>query len=646
MTPIRSFCCALCVMSLAGCCFSSRVDMEVGELADRVDHIEIRPALDLAPGATTPESDTKPELLPAPAPEPEKEPGVSLKRDAAVQSIVWQKVDKKPPERLIDPKGLPGADVPPITKFPEDPEQKKRYLAKLFPPLPPAPRLRPTAPGPEGMPLTLSDLQRLAVTYSPTIKNAEAAVTAAAGAVKQAGAYPNPAFFFEQDTVGTGPAGYNGFGIHQTVKTGNKLKLQQAAAMMDWLNARLALKRAYSDLAYQVRSNYFAVLVALEGVKINEALYRFTNDIYRYQVEWVEGQLAAPYEPLQLRPLAIQARFNLVQAQQQYLASWKQLAATLGLRDMPPSEMAGQVNMPVPVFEYNDVLARVLARHTDVLTAYNSIQKAKFNLELAKVTPVPDVDLNILAQKDTTAPPNLIVHSLQVSIPVPVFDQNIGGIRQAEGLLSQALTGPDQTRNTLTNNLADAYNRYVTARENVEIAMQQCRDQLLAYRSLRARRDSDPTAVGFGDVVTAQQTLAGYIAGYVTALGLQWTAVNDVANLLQTDDLFGVGPRLEMGPVPDLNQFGPPHGLPPCLPAQRARQDHETAPESRSASHPAAPIQSSPTPVANSVVETLLEPPPPPPRPATAAVIQVNAVAQPAKTPVDTRLPVVAIPRE
>jgi cobalt-zinc-cadmium efflux system outer membrane protein len=533
-----------------------RVDREIDQLSTLVEQVDIFPALDPTPAAPSePKSiSTPPEALPA----PKLNHNTLAPIAAPVQSVVMRQTEKKPPQRLVVPPGLPGADAPPIMKFPENPVQKKRYLQELFPPLPPAPQLVQAAPGPEGRPMTLADLQRLAALYSPAIKSAEAAVEAAKGAAKQAGAYPNPAFFFEQDTVGTGSAGYEGFGIHQTVKTANKLKLQQAAAMMDLLNARLALKRAYADLAYQVRTNYFAVLVALESVKINEALYQFTNEIYRVQVELVEGAIAAPYEPLQLRPLAIQARFNLVQAQNQYLASWKQLAATLGLRDMPPTELVGRVDMPVPVFEYNNVLSRVLANHTDVLTAVNSIQKARFNLQLAKVSPVPDVDLNILAQKDYTAPPNPIVHSLQVSVPVPVFDQNLGGIKQAEAQLAQAAAGPDQARNSLTITLADAFNRYETARENVDISMQQIRDQVRAYRNLYARRQSDPTAVGFGDVVTAQQTLAGYIAGYVTALGAQWTAVNDVANLLQTSDLFQVGPQQEMAPVPDLKQLTPP----------------------------------------------------------------------------------------
>jgi cobalt-zinc-cadmium efflux system outer membrane protein len=566
MTWLRWSFCGLGLVVLNGCwSVNARVERAINDLAAHVEHVDVHPAIDMAP-ATQPEA--KSESAQDSTAGPEINPRAHLEHIAPVEAIVWLQADKKPPPRLVVPPDLPGADATPITKFPEDPVQKKRYIQELFPPLPPAPVLAPKAPGPEGRPMTLADLQRLGALYSPAIKSAEAAVEAAKGAVKQAGAYPNPTFFFEQDTVGTGPGGYEGLGLNQVVKTANKLKLQQAAAMMDLLNAQLALKRAYTDLAYQVRTNYFAVLVALEGVKTNEALYQFTNDIYRVQVELVEGTVAAPYEPLQLRPLAVQARFNLIQSQNQYLASWKQLAATLGLRDMPPTELAGRVDMPVPVFEYKDVLARVLAGHTDVRTAFNAIQKAKFSLELAKVTPVPDVTLNILVQKDYTAAPNLYVHSLQFGFPVPIFDQNVGNIKQALGQLAQAQAGPDQARNTLTNSLADAYNRYDTARENVAISLQQVRDQIRAYRNLYARRQSDPTNVSFGDVVTAQQTLAGYIAGYVTALGLQWTAVSDVANLLQTDDLFQVGPKQEMTPVPDLKQFGSPGG-PPAYPEGR-----------------------------------------------------------------------------
>jgi len=80
-----------------------------------------------------------------------------------------------------------------------------------------------------------------------------------------------------------------------------------------------------------------------------------------------------------------------------------------------------------------------------------------------------------------------------------------------------------------------------------------------------------PADVKFGDVVTAEQTLATYIAAYVTALGQQWQAVVDVANLLQTDDLFQVAPHEEVFPVPDLEPLPPPVIIkPPSLPCAAA----------------------------------------------------------------------------
>jgi cobalt-zinc-cadmium efflux system outer membrane protein len=464
------------------------------------------------------------------------------------------------------PADLPGADAPPI-KLPPDKAQRSLILKKLYPPLPPPPALPPPAPGPDGHPLNLADLQNLAEAYSPSIKNAQAAIDAAKGAAFQAGQYPNPSIAFEHDTVETGPAGYPGFWIDQVIKTGGKLTVAQAAATMDIVNAQLALRKARSDLWYAVRGNYFAVLVALENIRVSEALYRFTEQVYRVQVDLVEGAEGAAYEPMQLRPLVLQAQLNLIQAQNQYAASWRQLATSLGLPDMPPTELEGRVDQPLPVFDYKDVRTR-LGNHTDVLTAQVSIEKAKYNLKLQKLQPLPDIDVRLLVQKDFSTPPNQISHSAVFSAQVPLWDQNKGGIRQYEWLLAQASLVPDQARNTLINTLADAFNRYQTARTTVDIAALQIRDQVRVYRGIYERRQQVPGQVGFGDLVTAEQTLSNYIVAYVTALGLQWQAVVDVANLLQTEDLFQASNVLqEVPPLPDVRNLLPPP--PPNVPEHK-----------------------------------------------------------------------------
>jgi cobalt-zinc-cadmium efflux system outer membrane protein len=556
---------------LPGCGVLSggRIDAEIRERTAQIEAAGTRLPRDQPPPSAQASPIARPADPPStpPAAAPALEALATPAEAGEVRQAAWQKDDKDrpPPRRLLVPPDLPGADAPPITLPDRDkPEEVKRYLRELYPPSQPLPPFTPPAPGPEGRPMSLSDLQRLAELYSPAVKNAAAAVEAAKGAVQQAGAYPNPTFAFEHDTAETGPAGYPGFFLDQVIKTGNKLKLQQAAAMMDLLNARVALRRARSDLAYAVRGAYFGVLVARESMRVNEALFRFTDELYKVQIE-LARDTAAPYEPMLLRPLVDQARLNVLTARNQYLASWRQLAAALGLPEMPPSELAGRVDMAVPAFDYDVVRERVLRQHTDVLTAFNAIYKARYNLELARTVPLPDVDLRLLVQKDYTTPPNQIVHSFQASIPVPLWDQNKGAIRQAEGLLAQAAVGPEQARNTLTGSLADAFNRYRTAREAVEIAQRQVRDQIRGYRAAWTRRETLPNQVAFGDLLTAEQTLVGYLGAYLTALGAQWQAVVDVANLLQTDDLYQAGPCREMEPIPDLEHLLPvkdgPHGL-------------------------------------------------------------------------------------
>jgi cobalt-zinc-cadmium efflux system outer membrane protein len=385
--------------------------------------------------------------------------------------------------------------------------------------------------------------------------------------LKQAGAYPNPSVGYEADTIGTGAtAGFQGFFYDQVIKTGNKLKLQQAAASMDLFNAELALRRAQSDVSSQVRQNYFQVLVALETIKINRALVRFSDAIYDTQkMAQEKAGVVAPYEPMQVRPLAYQARFNLEQARNQYQASWKQLAAAVGMPGMPPTELAGRIDGSVPVFDYDKVLARVLERHTDILTARNDYQKARYNLRLAQITPYPDIELRILVQKDYTVPPFQVVHSVQVGGPLPIWDKNEGNIRQAEAQVVQAREEEHVARTQLISGLSDAFNRYKTNRRQVDITLEQIKDQLRVYERVYVRwqvlRD-----VGYNDLVTAQQTLAGYISNYVSALALQWTAVVDVANFLQSDDLFQLAETKSVAPVPDLKQFVPLPCDHPCAP--------------------------------------------------------------------------------
>jgi cobalt-zinc-cadmium efflux system outer membrane protein len=542
----------LSLLLLGGCSypFCADPDRVAGELASRP--IDVRPAageVAPAPPAAAPAEPAAPGLRPVPVP-PEVPGG-----------------------------GVPALAVPPLEKGKE--AARDREIDRLFPPLPPPGDNPRPPPGPQGRPLELQDLQQLALGSSPLIKQAAAEVDAARGAVIQAGAYPNPIVGYEQDAIGEGDppnkratAGQVGGYVSQTIKTKGKLQLAQAAAEQDLRNAEYALRRAEFDLLAQVRGGYFAVLSAQESMRVALAFVRFTEAIYRIQVGQLKAGQVAGYEPLQFRALAVQARVTLAQARHRYVGAWKQLTAVTGVPGLPPAQLAGRIDMAVPVYRYEDVAARVLARHTDVLAARTRVERARYNLRLALVTPCPDIDVRVLVQKDYTTAPFNVMTGVQVGGPIPLWDRNRGNILRAEAELERATEEEHRVRDDLARQLADAFERYHLSRELLApYRGTLLPDQVRVLNGLFERYLSQGTRtaeVTFIDISTAQQNLVTSVTAYLQALGERWRAAVDIAALLQTEDLFQTGreppPTECLPPLPDFDQVLPLPCEHPCSP--------------------------------------------------------------------------------
>jgi cobalt-zinc-cadmium efflux system outer membrane protein len=566
--PRKSLPWVLGLLLLSGCSYPVREDVD-RTVCDLAAH-----PLDLQP--PTPEE--APKQMPPAQAKHTPAPAEGSRRNGLLCTSAQAPPAVTPaPKELRIPPEFPGANLPEIVLpgVEEGPAKREEAIRRQFSELPPLSPEPVPSPGPNGQPFTLTDLQQLAMASSPAIREATAVLKAARGAYIQAGAYPNPSVGYEEDTAGdAGTAGFQGGFIEQVIKTGGKLKLAQAAAQMDVLNAELTLKAARNTVASQVRSGYFAVLIAQENLRINRALVRLTDEVYRLEVANLKGGQVAAYEPLPFRVLANQGRAAYVPALNRYTAAWKQVAAAVGRLDMPPTQLVGRPDMPLPLYRYDAVLAHVLEQHTDVLTARNSIQKARYNLRLAQVTPVSDVDVRGAVQKDFTAAPFLVVHSLSVGVTLPVWDQNKGNIIQAQSNLLYAVEDVHRVRDDLAMRLADAFERY----ENNRVLLGYYRDsilpdQVLLFRQLYTRWRfmggvpvggvAGPTLI---DISTAQQNLATSLATYMTTLAALWQSVSDVAGLLQTDDLFQVAAGQCPAPLPDLEHLADLPCTHPCSP--------------------------------------------------------------------------------
>ena len=513
----------------------------------------------------TPEATVEPAALPAgivrkPANESSQQPGDQNHPNSEPKSEIEQasaeeelrspksgseKADEdssshKLESRLKVPDELPGSHVQ-VMKLPKNEKSYQVAIQRLFPSLtdPPALNEGPAA-GPRAK-VSLTELEQLALANSPVVTQFQSDVTGAIGSAIQAGTHPNPIFGYESDTVGSSQnRDYQGVYASQIIKTAGKLEVAQAIENVDLMNSQLLLRQARNDLLGQVRRQYFALLIARESIRINEAIVRFTHEVYRIQVDQVTlGGQAAVYEPMQLRTIAYQARANLVAARLRYISAWQQLTATLNTPEMPLADLVDDPDLSVPQVDYDAAVSHVLSMNTEIRAARNGPLRARLALKLAEITPIPDIYAYITVQKDFTTPglPHLS-YNTQFGMPVPLFDRNKGNILTARGMLVRATEEVPRVQNDLRTRLADAFERFENYRFQVGVS----RDQILpdavrTYRGTYERHTQESETVGFADVVVAQQNMLTAVSTYISALNGQWTAFVDIAALLQVESL-------------------------------------------------------------------------------------------------------------
>lgn len=491
----------------------------------------------------------------------------------------------RPKYELTVPADLPGAEaapLPSLNKMP--PDEKKRTIERLYPKLPPLQEEPIPEPGPRGQAYTLADLQKLAVENSPVLRQAISDVKSAEGALVQAKTYSNPTIapFYLQPNNNNAAAGAPGVFLQQPIPTFGKKKMQVAAAKLQLDNAHLALRRARFDLSTSVRNAYFTLIVAQETMRINRALAHLTDEIYSLFAGYLLAGSVANYEPAPLRAQAYANRLIYTQAINSYMFAWKRLVAALGLPQLPLTEVAGRVDRLIPYYDYDKVRAYILTNHTDVLTARNGIDIARYNLKLAQIAPFGDIDLQYGVNKEVTVAPFLYYNTFMVGMPLPIFDQNRGNIMSAKAQLIRAVEETHRVEVALTDALAANYGNY---RNNL-YALEYYRryilpDQVSYYRGVFRRRqdDKDIAALPPTDLVTAQQALAANVQNYLAILGSLWSSVVGVADLIQTPDLFQLAQPRELPELPNLNQMPQwlcPHhrgvsSAPPCAPGPVAQ---------------------------------------------------------------------------
>jgi cobalt-zinc-cadmium efflux system outer membrane protein len=384
-------------------------------------------------------------------------------------------------------------------------------------------------------PLTLDDLEAIALANNPTLASAASRIQAARGEWTQVGLPPNPVIGYSGDEIGNdGRAGQQGGFIGQQIVTGGKLRLSRSVAAQDIQVAESQLEVQRLRVLNDVRINFYEVLVAQRRVEIGKEIVQIGDRAIEAIEKFLQVGESNRVDLLQARVEVNSARILLENARNDHEAAWRKLAAVIGMPDTPSTPLTGDLKAGLGEITFESALERLLTNSPELTAAQANVNRARQATARARAEAIPNVDFQAGVQHDNATGDEIA--NVQVGLPLPIWNRNQGGIRRAEAELATARNEIQRVELNLQHRLASAYRRYANARQQAATY----REQILpdAQTSLdlvtNGYRQGE---FGYLTLLTSQRTYFQTNLAYLDALRELRESAVAIDGLLLTDSL-------------------------------------------------------------------------------------------------------------
>ena len=383
--------------------------------------------------------------------------------------------------------------------------------------------------------MTLNHFENLALGNNPTLVRASARIQAASGRRMQAGLYPNPEVGYLASEIGDdGRAGQQGAFVTQQFVRGQKLALSQQVFSQEVRQAMRELEAQQLRVLNDARREFYNVLVAQESVKISEELVAIADKAVTASTELLEAGESGRADLLQAQVELDSAKIGLNNAQMRYFGAWRRLAAVAGVPAMEPARAHGDLHASPVNLSWDEELQRLLGSSPELAAARAGAARSQWAVRRARAEPIPNVDVQTSVQYDNaTGDP---IAGLQVGIPLPIYNRNQGGIREANAELVAASAEVNRVELALQERLALAFERYGRARHQVTTYSQEILPN--AQRSLELiTLGYQAGEFNYLTLLTSQRTFSQANLAYLSALDEMWTSAIEIDGLLLADSL-------------------------------------------------------------------------------------------------------------
>ena len=324
--------------------------------------------------------------------------------------------------------------------------------------------------------LTLEDAWRQAEDANPTLRAALAAVPAAEGELQDARAplWNNPQVTVEgiqreipQVSASTQVNQEWGLGIAQTFEIAGQQGDRRAAAEQSLAATRQVITETQRQVRAEVESRFVRVLSLQSRIQTEEATLKLIEDAAQAVGKRVAAGEDSRLDGNLARVDAERARNQVALLREQLVQARAEFATLLQLPPNELPEVQGALD-PVSVpYSLEDLLNSAADR--PVLRALDHReQAAKSRLELERAARYPDVTVGLGAGREGPSDAREKILGLSVSLPLPLFRQNAGGIGRATTEFTQTQIEREATGRDVRAQVVALWERFSNLKARVQ----------------------------------------------------------------------------------------------------------------------------------------------------------------------------------
>jgi len=265
---------------------------------------------------------------------------------------------------------------------------------------------------------------------------AQFGIDSAKGLEVTAKLFPNPNLSL--DVTGSTTKSFRRVGslsgrVDQLFELAGKRGYRQESARYAVQSAEAAFADAIRTLGFSVKDNFYHVLQASQKLDLAKQNSANFAEVVRVNAIRFKKGVIAEVDLIKLRVQLVDFQNQVITATQEFLTAQNTLKGLLSVDPMVDLSLKGDLDYTPLSLSLETLRAEALASRPDVLAKTRALSQKSADLKLARALRVPDVTLGADAEAQGPEGPN-VDHQVGVglSIPLPLFNRNQGGILQAE----------------------------------------------------------------------------------------------------------------------------------------------------------------------------------------------------------------------